>query len=112
MVLVGVVVFSGMGCAGGQERTPAPIPTAIPTPGPRGEEAVAAGKALFSDKGCAFCHGADGAGTAQVPALVYRSRDAVLNQVRGGGFHMPAFGTDKVSDEDLDKIVAFLESLK
>lgn len=112
MVLVGAVVFSGTGCAGGGERTPSPVPTAMPTPGPRGEEAVAAGKALFSDKGCAFCHGADGGGTAQIPAIVYRSRDAVVKQVRGGGWHMPAYGTDKVSDAELDKIVAFLETLK
>ncbi|MDP2953403.1 MAG: c-type cytochrome, partial [Chloroflexota bacterium] len=72
LLLVGAVVLSGMGCGRGDERTPAPIPTAIPTPGPRGEEAVAAGKALISAKGCAFCHGADGGGTAQVPAIVYR----------------------------------------
>lgn len=80
--------------------------------------AVEEGKALLADKGCASCHGASGEGVENLgPALPGHSREAVFGQVREprqvpeGSMQMPSFGVDQISDEELEKIVAFIESL-
>lgn len=69
------------------------------------------GHQLFVQKGCAACHGAEGEGSAVAPALPGHTREAVLRQVRNPLFMMPAFSQDQVSDKELEKIAAWVESL-
>jgi mono/diheme cytochrome c family protein len=101
--------------------TAAPAADAIDVPPPAtvpAASAVEEGKALLTDKGCASCHGANGEGVENLgPALPGHSREAVFDQVREprqvpeGSAQMPAFGVDQISDEELEKIVAFIQSL-
>jgi mono/diheme cytochrome c family protein len=104
------------------EVTPSPTPKATPTsraaptptPGFTATPDLAAeGEGLFTGKGCAACHGAEAQGGIG-PSLVGVSRETVLKTVREGrpGTPMAAFSTEQVSDADLDRIIAFLESLK
>ncbi|MFQ6015306.1 MAG: c-type cytochrome [Anaerolineae bacterium] len=90
--------------------TPVP-PTAtpmLPTPTP---ELAEEGKALFAQKGCAACHGSNAEGTDIAPALAGHSREQVFKQVRNPVGEMPALTEEQVSDEELEKIAAFIESL-
>ena len=101
--------------------TPGPAADATDVAAPATVSAASAveeGKALLADKGCASCHGASGEGVGNLgPALPGHSSEAVFGQVREprqvaeGSVQMPAFGTDQISDEELEKIVAFIESL-
>lgn len=95
------------------DATNAPPPARAPAASP-----VEEGKALLAAKGCASCHGANGEGVEDLgPALPGHSRDVVFSQVREprqvpeGRVQMPAFDTDQISDDELEKIVAFIESL-
>ncbi len=81
-------------------------------------EIIAEGQALFVAKGCAACHGENGEGVEDLgPALAGHSKEAVFKQVREPrpvsppGVQMPAFGPDQISDEELEKIAAFILSL-
>lgn len=105
--------------------TSAPMPTlapaatkpagATPAATPAGPASVAgdlvAGKAVF-DQNCNSCHpgGDKGAG----PALRGRSlsADRIKNQVRNGGGGMPAYPTSAISDQQLNDLVAYVQSLK
>lgn len=74
------------------------------------------GAALFHEKGCEFCHGADARGIAEKgPDLSTvgkkLKKDAIERQVRDGGGGMPAFGTTLQPDE-LAALVAFLSAKK
>jgi mono/diheme cytochrome c family protein len=100
---------------GGPTPTPTPTHTASPTPTPSptttAGDGVAQGRALFSSVGCAICHGPDGGGTAAGPSLRGVSRERVFQQVRSPEGIMPPFSPQVVSDEELELIIQFLESL-
>ncbi|MFQ5380678.1 MAG: ethylbenzene dehydrogenase-related protein, partial [Dehalococcoidia bacterium] len=67
------------------------------------------GGVLFFSSGCAACHGLQGQGGSVGPELESDiSASKVRREVRDGPKGMPAFAEDQVSDETLDKIVAFL----
>ncbi|MBI4198286.1 MAG: cytochrome c, partial [Chloroflexi bacterium] len=87
----------------------APPASSTPTAEPHEEESV--GLHLFREKGCAVCHGQNAQGSAIAPALPGHTADQVRRQVRSPRFQMPAFGPAQVSDEELDVIVAYIESL-
>jgi len=102
--------------------TPTPAPTATPVAEAHEEalevEVIEEGKALFAAKGCAGCHGTEGQGIEGLgPALAGHSREVVFKQVRTPrqvpppGVQMPAFGPEQISDEELEKIAAFILSL-
>ena len=98
-------------------RTPTPTPAISPTPIPR-ILIVQQGQALFQASGCASCHGENGEGIEGLgPALPGHSPEAVVKQVREprpapeGSVQMPAYGTAQISDEELEQIVAWIESL-
>ncbi|MFC2046430.1 c-type cytochrome [Chloroflexota bacterium] len=108
-----VLVACGTTAGPAADATDTPPLAAVPAASMVGE-----GKALLADKGCASCHGANGEGVENLgPALPGHSGEVVFNQVREprqvpeGSAQMPAFGVDQISDEELEKIVAFIESL-
>lgn len=88
--------------------TPAP-PASASSPSGAGD--VTAGKAVF-DQNCNACHpgGDRGAG----PALRGKNLAAarITRQVRNGGGSMPAFSTSQISDQQLNNLIAYVDSLK
>ena len=68
---------------------------------------------LFTDH-CAGCHQIVGEGGyvtgARVPALGQASATQIAEAVRIGPFHMPRFSKKAISDEDLNKIIAYVEA--
>src|ERR1700677_3139844 len=70
-----------------------------------------AGAVLFRDKGCAFCHGASGAGSAKAPDLSGLRTDKlwppakITRQIMNGGQKMPPFA-DSLTDREIAQLVA------
>lgn len=119
LVFVSFVLSLALAACGApaEPATPTPTPTSAPAPA-TAVSAVDAGKVLLTEKGCAACHGANGEGMENLgPALPGHSREAVFRQVREprpvpeGSVQMPAFSQEQISDEELEQIVAFIESL-
>ncbi len=72
---------------------------------------VEVGFEAYTTAGCAGCHGAEGEGGVG-PALAGHTRDQVFRQVRTPkGDIMPAFAEDRLSDADVEVIVAWIDSL-
>jgi mono/diheme cytochrome c family protein len=71
---------------------------------------------LFRQVGCSDCHGSDAGGDPVdgVPNLrsTSLSYQAVLQQVRAGKGEMPAFAKDQVSDEQVQTIYDWVQTLK
>lgn len=69
------------------------------------------GRAPF-DRVCKVCHGAEGQGNAG-PRLVPFEMDAdeLLIRVREGGGEMPPISANRVSDDEVKQIAAYLTSL-
>jgi len=76
----------------------------------RGQEQP--GKAAYS-RTCQVCHGAEARGDAG-PSLVALEKEyeEVLGIVREGTGQMPPISAERVSDEDVKRIVEYLKSLK
>ena len=96
---------------------PTSVPDVSPTPIPP-EVMVERGIALYQASGCASCHGETGEGIESLgPALPGHSPEAVFRQVREprlvpqGSVQMPAYGAEQISDQELEQIVAWIESL-
>lgn len=74
-----------------------------------------AGAGLYRDKGCAYCHGAGGAGTKKAPALADLWKDKTLtdekltSQILDGGQKMPPF-RDSVTDDEVTSLIAYLRA--
>jgi len=74
-----------------------------------------AGAVLFHDKGCAHCHGADGAGTSKAPSLAGLCNDKawtpakITDQILNGGQKMPPF-RESVTDVEAADLVAYLRA--
>jgi len=71
---------------------------------------VAGGQELFA-LNCGECHGEDGLGTDEAPAVLGHSVEELTNQVRTPEGDMEAIPPDKLSDEDLALIAAYVASL-
>jgi len=71
-----------------------------------------AGKRLYTDMTCFFCHGTAGQGGSAGAriALVQRSAEAFIRYVRRPSGAMPAFGERILSDQQLTDIYAFLRA--
>jgi mono/diheme cytochrome c family protein len=85
---------------------------APPQAAPMGVHAAVTGAAVFHEKGCEHCHGADLAGvTDKGPSLLNVGKqfrkDAIEKQIREGGREMPAFGDSMQTDE----VTALVEML-
>src|SRR5262245_883924 len=101
------------------QEAPSPSPSAAQLPGD-----PAKGAQVYSSQGCTACHGASlegGVGAKRNPIMKFPGVDDPLDPnylkttIRNGrsgdpGFsaQMPAFGPDKLSDADLDNLVAFI----
>lgn len=90
----------------------APAPTApLPT---QSDPKAEAGRLIFA-KTCAGCHLGQGTQAGRAPQLSVSQNainpDFVRNQVRNGKPPMPAFNTSKVSDADLENIIAYLKAI-
>lgn len=76
-----------------------------------------AGAVLFRDKGCAYCHGLNLAGTKKAPSLAdvrndkAWTPDKMTDQILNGGQKMPPF-RESLSDEEIAQLVAFLRAKK
>ena len=70
------------------------------------------GGALFFGYGCASCHGLQGQGGAVGKDLGKSNSEEISQEVRKGPKTMPAFESGVLSDADLEKLIAFLESVK
>lgn len=74
---------------------------------------VARGEDLFFANGCSVCHGdTGGGGIGPAIANTQLSLSAVIKQYRNPRELMPPFPADRVSDEDVADIYAFLQSLE
>ena len=91
--------------------TPTPEPTATPTPTDH-QDAAEEGHQLFIATGCSACHGQDAEGTNIAPALAEHTAVMVERQVRSPVGKMPAFPLSTLSDEELGKIIEFIEGLE
>lgn len=65
----------------------------------------------YQAAGCSSCHGQDGEGGVG-PALAGHTDAQVEKQVRDPVGDMPAFGSEKLSDQQLALIVTYIEGLE
>ncbi len=68
------------------------------------------GRALFFQYGCTSCHGLKGQGGILGDDLGDASPSEIRREVRKGPEGMPAYVSSSLSDEELEKIIAFLTS--
>ncbi len=73
------------------------------------------GRAVYQRAGCADCHGAQGNGgvgpSLRDSRFAYQNTPATIAQrVRSGGGIMPAFGPDKISDQELAGLIVFIRN--
>jgi mono/diheme cytochrome c family protein len=91
------------------------VSAALPAAAANSKAAEQAGAVLFRDKGCAFCHGATGAGGKKGPDLsgIRTDKlwppDKIAAQIRDGGQKMPPFA-DSVTDAEIADLVAYLRA--
>ena len=118
LVLTVGLLCGGLALAacGGAEATPTGVSTiparsATPTAGLVLDGPAQEGLILFTSKTCAACHGANGEGTFIAPALGGHSDAVVRRQVRAPVGVMPVFPPDKITNDELDRIAAFITAL-
>ena len=70
------------------------------------------GRVLFFGYGCASCHGFQGEGAAVGKDLGKADAEEISDKVRQGPKTMPPFLISVLSDSDLQKLTAFLRSIK
>jgi mono/diheme cytochrome c family protein len=81
------------------------------------EDHAKAGAALFSEKGCTYCHGTVGQGAKKGPALTDLGKDKtwtdekISSQILNGGQKMPPF-QDSVTDDEVKDLIAWLRAKK
>jgi len=85
----------------------APLPT-------QSDPKAEAGRLVFA-KTCAGCHLGQGTQAGRAPQLSVSQNainpDFVRNQVRKGKAPMPAFDQSRISDADLENIIAYLKAI-
>ena len=99
-------LFLSLAVACGATATPTPTSTAALALQP-----ASLGEQLFVSKGCAACHGEMGQGSQIAPALPGHSEVQVRRQVRAPMGLMPVFPPDRVSNQELAEIAAYIASL-
>ena len=105
-----VIAITAAACTS-SSSTPLPTATVANAGHKAGSEATM-GHDLYVAKGCAACHGQNGEGSADAPALAGHSEAQVVRQVRSPRFQMPTFSEEQVSDEELDAIAHYITSLE
>lgn len=106
IISLGLIVSLGLtACAPKEaESQPATSPSS-PIVSPIDE-----GKSIYSAN-CAACHGTEAQGTTVAMGLPGHSATAIERQVRSPMGKMPAFSASQVSDEQLQKMIAYITSL-
>jgi mono/diheme cytochrome c family protein len=69
------------------------------------------GRALFFKYGCSSCHGLEGQGGVVGKEISGDSALKISTTVRNGPKTMPSFDTNVLPDADLQKLIAFLQSV-
>lgn len=93
------------------------VAASVPAPGARAASRAdrAAGQQLFNEKGCEHCHGQDGIGTDNGPALTTvgkrLKKDELRHQIQDGGKQMPPF-KDVLTDDETRELVDYLAHKK
>ncbi len=72
---------------------------------------VSAGQTVYQQN-CNSCHPNGQAGVGPALAGKNLSADRIKAQVRNGGGGMPAFSSSQISDQQLNDLVAYVQSLK
>jgi len=101
------------GTKGAAPQQPATAPQqGSPAPEVSSDPAVNAGAALYKKNGCYECHVNDGQGGPQGPRLGPNPipQPRFVTYVRNPTGDMPPFTAKVISDDDLAKIYAFLQS--
>jgi mono/diheme cytochrome c family protein len=109
LILAVIPVLLIVAACGEPAPPPAPPPAAPPPVAKDGD--VAAGQAVFQQH-CEACHPGGGAGVG--PALRGQNLSAghISTQVRQGAGAMPAFPPERISDQQLNDLVAYVLSLQ
>lgn len=106
LALAATVGIAALLAACGQPSPTATTPPATTlSPGEQGER-------LFAVKGCSACHGLGAEGSDIAPGLPGHSAEQVLRQVRNPVGSMPAFGAERISNQELDLLAFYVESLE
>ncbi len=111
-MMIGTLWIEGKKAPWSPDFTAPPLPANVinASSGP-----VYDGAQLFHSKGCEYCHTISGLGGHRGPDLTYvadkLSTDQIVIRIVNGGTYMPAFG-GTLSSQDLNNIVAFLDSRK
>ena len=111
-LLLGLVIVVAT-CSRAEESSPDgehDFPAGHPVVDATTVEQVSEGQRLFSEAGCAGCHGPDGLG-ASAPHVIGHSADIVRLMVRDPVDQMPAFDESQLSEADLDKIAEYIGGL-
>ena len=94
----------------GEERPFEGLPLANPSRASTGDP-VRDGRTLFFRYGCATCHGLNGQGGPVGKDLSGASAQKVSSKVRAAPKAMPTFDASVLPDSDLERVIAFIESL-
>ncbi len=94
----------------GQAGAPVAVPTAsaqqLAYPNPAGS-LPEQGAAIYFAQGCQACHGPTGNAPRN---LAIRDTREATQVVRNGRQGMPAYGQDRISDADLQKLIAYMDT--
>ena len=89
--------------------TPAGTPAATAPPSPSAAGNVENGRAVYNTN-CNACHpdGKQGVG----PAITASSDQTIISVARNGRGAMPAFGPDRISDQQMQDMLAYVRTLR
>lgn len=109
-----VVAVAAVGCR--PRSTPTPVPQSEGA-GHASEEQLPAdpvlrGQMVFNTVGCVACHGENGQGTEIAPALPGHTETQLRRQVRAPVGIMPVFSPEKLPEDQLDALVAYITSMQ
>lgn len=68
-------------------------------------------KELFAAKGCSGCHGATSEGGLSPALRDWHDSDEITSVVRNGEKIMPADGVGQIAEDELNAMIAFVQSL-
>jgi cytochrome c553 len=69
-------------------------------------------QAIYVGAGCANCHGLSGEGAVVGPDIWGKNFEDMLEVVRDGEHGMPAFDDERLSDEQVELLTAYLNELR
>jgi mono/diheme cytochrome c family protein len=104
-VLLSFIILMCMGCSSSKKEAYTVKPLSNMT------EEVQEGKVLFH-KHCNSCHPGGDAGLGAPIVSTSVPGFAIQFQIRNGLGDMPAFSEEEISDEEVDKIVDYIQALR